>query len=223
MKSKIALSTGNIAEVEADAIVNSANNDLILGGGVAGALRKTGGESIQAELNRIGTIPLGEAVVTGPGQLKAKVVVHAAAVSLGLWATKENVRLATRNALLRAEERKCKSIAFPAIGTGIGAFSIDRCAEIMLEEVLAHLKKGSALEKVLFVLFDEKTFKAFEEKVNRIDENGVLQKPPEEIDRADEAPPPRRPASPPGGNRPHDTLPTRRGGPPPGSGRPGGR
>ncbi len=209
MKSKITLATGNIAEIEADAIVNSANNDLILGGGVAGALRKAGGESIQGELNRIGTIPLGEAVVTGPGQLKAKLVIHAAAVSLGLWATKENVRLATRNALQRAEERKCKSVAFPAIGTGIGAFSIDRCAEIMLEEVLAHLKKGSGLEKVLFVLFDEKTFKAFEEKVNRIDENGVMQKAPEEDNRPDPLPPP--------------PPPPRRSGPPPGGHRPGGR
>ena len=202
MKSKIALSTGNIAEVEADAIVNSANNDLILGGGVAGAIRKAGGESIQGELNRIGTIPLGEAVVTGPGQLKARLVIHAAGVSLGLWATKENVRVATRNALLRTEERKCKSVAFPAIGTGIGAFSVDRCAEIMLEEVLAHLKKGSGLEKVLFVLFDEKTFKAFEEKVNRIDENGVLQKDPEdEAPREGGGPPPRRHGRPNGGQR----------------------
>ena len=204
MKSKISLNTGNIAEVEADAIVNSANSDLILGGGVAGAIRKAGGQSIQDELNRIGTIPLGEAVLTGPGQLKAKLLIHAAAVSLGLWATKENVRLATRNALLRAEERKCKSIAFPAIGTGIGAFSIDRCAEIMLEEVLNHLKKGSGLEKVLFVLFDEKTFKAFEEKVNRIDENGVLRKAPEEEVRPEDvAPLPRRPSGPPnpGGRR----------------------
>jgi O-acetyl-ADP-ribose deacetylase (regulator of RNase III) len=203
MKSKISLTTGNIAEVEADAIVNSANNDLVLGGGVAGALRKAGGQIIQDELNRIGTIPLGEAVVTGPGQLKAKVVIHAAAVSLGLWATKENVRLATRNALHRAEERKCKSVALPAIGTGIGAFSIDRCAEIMLEEVLNHLKKGSGLEKVIFVLFDEKTFKAFEEKVNRIDENGVMRKAPEEDTRPDDGPPPpqRRPGPADGGNR----------------------
>jgi O-acetyl-ADP-ribose deacetylase len=201
MKSKISLTTGNIAEVEADAIVNSANNDLILGGGVAGAIRKAGGQGIQDELNRIGTIPLGEAVMTGPGQLKTKLVIHAAAVSLGLWATKENVRLATRNALTRAEERKCKSVALPAIGTGIGAFSIDRCAEIMLEEVLNHLKKGSGLEKVLFVLFDEKTFKAFEEKVNRIDENGVMRKAPEEDTRPDDVPP-RRPGPPDAGPRP---------------------
>lgn len=193
MKSKISLVTGNIAEVEAAAIVNSANNDLILGGGVAGAIHKVGGPAIQEECNRIGTIPLGEAVCTSAGNLKARFVIHAAALSLGTWATKENVRLATRNALLRAEERKCKSIAFPALGTGIGAFPIDRSAEIMLEEVLRHLKNGSTLEKVIFVLYDEKTFKAFEEKMGWIDETGTLKKPPEEKE-IDEAPPPARAA-----------------------------
>lgn len=192
MKSKISLVTGNIAEVEADAIVNSANNDLILGGGVAGAIHKAGGPVIQEECNRIGTIPLGEAVPTAAGNLKARYVVHAAVLSLGTWATKENVRLATRNALLRAEERKCKSIAFPALGTGIGAFSIDRCAEIMLEEALRHFKGGSALERVVFVLSDEKAFKAFAEKMNWIDDTGVLRKPPEEKD-VDDVPPPARP------------------------------
>jgi O-acetyl-ADP-ribose deacetylase (regulator of RNase III) len=223
MKSKITLSTGNIAEVEADAIVNSANNDLVLGGGVAGALYKAGGPRIQEECNRIGTIPLGEAVATVAGQLKAKYVIHAAAVSLGLWATKENVRSATRNALRRAEERKCKTIALPAIGTGVGALSIDRSAEIVLEEILNHLKGGSVLEKVMLVLFDEKTFKAFEEKMALIDENGVMRKPPPEKEPDDPPPPPRPPAPPsrPASGPPRPSAgPSRPSGPPP---RPHGR
>ncbi|HWP86030.1 MAG TPA: macro domain-containing protein [Terriglobia bacterium] len=154
---------GDISEAEVDAIVNAANNDLQLGAGVAGAIRRKGGPSIQQECDRIGRIPLGEAALTGGGNLKARYVIHAASMQLGGRTTAENLAAATRNSLRRAEEKKLKSIAFPAIGTGIAGFDIRRCAEIMLGVVAEHLKGETSLERVVFVLFDEPARKIFEE------------------------------------------------------------
>ena len=161
MKDRIEILKGDITKMEVDAIVNAANDDLILGGGVAGAIRRAGGESIQEECNRIGPIPLGEAAVTGAGNLPVRFVIHAASMSLGERTTEPNLRAATRNSLLRAKENNIRTIAFPAIGTGIAMFPIDRCARVMLEEVRAHLSAPTSIQKVYFVLFDERTLEAF--------------------------------------------------------------
>ena len=159
---QIELLLGDITEVEADAIVNAANNELQLGGGVAGAIRRKGGPSIQEECNRIGPIPLGEAAVTGAGWLKAKYVIHAASMALGRPTTAENLVASTRNSLLRADEHQLKSIAFPAIGTGIAGFPLDECARLMVTTVSEHLASGeSSLEKVMFVLYDQAAYAAF--------------------------------------------------------------
>lgn len=160
---QIEIVQGDITDADVEAIVNAANNDLQLGAGVAGAIRRKGGPSIQQECDRIGSIPLGEAAITGGGQLKAKYVVHAASMQLGGRATAEHLEASTRNSLLRAEEKKIRSIAFPAIGTGIAGFDTRRCAEIMLRVVSDHLRGKTSLERVVFVLFDEAARNVFEQ------------------------------------------------------------
>ena len=160
-KNKISIVQGDLTQQDADAIVNAANNDLQLGGGVAGAIRRKGGPAIQDECNRIGPIPLGEAAITTGGNLKGRWVIHAASMRLGEETTENNLRLSTRNSLLRASEKGLKSIAFPAIGTGIAGFPMRRCAEVMLEEVVAHLKGPTSLEDVRFVLYDRPAYETF--------------------------------------------------------------
>src|SRR5271156_119989 len=159
-RAKIRLSQGDLTE--ADAIVNAANNDLILGGGVAGAIRLKGGPAIQEECTRIGAIALGEAAITGAGRLRARHVIHAASMRLGESTSESNLRAATRNSLMRARENSLRSIAFPAIGTGIAGFPIERCARVMREEVRAHLCGPTTLELIAFVLFDRRSLEVFE-------------------------------------------------------------
>jgi O-acetyl-ADP-ribose deacetylase (regulator of RNase III) len=161
-ESKIVIQQGDLTEMETDAIVNAANNDLILGGGVAGAIRRKGGDAIQRECHEIGSIPVGFAAITGGGNLKAKYVIHAASMRLGGATTAEALRHSTAHALRIAAERGLKSIAFPAVGTGIAGFPMEECAEIMLSETAEHLKNGSSLQTVYFVLFDEAARETFE-------------------------------------------------------------
>jgi O-acetyl-ADP-ribose deacetylase (regulator of RNase III) len=154
-RSKIVLRKGDLTEAAVDAIVNAANNDLMLGGGVAGAIRAKGGPSIQAECDKLGPIPIGEAAITGAGKLRARYVIHAASMRLGGRTSETALRDSTRNSLKRATEQELKSIAFPAIGTGIAGFPIERCAVVMLEEIRDHLRAGTSLERIELVLFDE--------------------------------------------------------------------
>jgi O-acetyl-ADP-ribose deacetylase (regulator of RNase III) len=166
---KIQVGTGSIEVVQADitaldvdAIVNAANNHLVLGSGVAGAIRTKGGPSIQEECNRIGPIPVGEAAVTGAGDLPAKYVIHAA--SMGDEPVSErSLRDSVRNSLLRGEEKEIRSIAFPAIGTGVGGFPLPRCAEIMIELARQHLShEGHSINHIVFALFGESDKRGFE-------------------------------------------------------------
>ena len=161
-RDKIGLRQGDLTEADVDAIVNAANNDLMLGGGVAGAIRVKGGPAIQQDCDRIGTIPLGEAAITGAGLLRARHVIHAASMRLGESTSEANLHAATRNSLKRANENLLKTIAFPAIGTGIASFPLERCAQVMLEEVRAHLSGPTTLERVEFVLFDRRSLEIFE-------------------------------------------------------------
>src|SRR5579863_7008808 len=161
-RAKIGLRQGDLTEADADAIVNAANNQLMLGGGVAGAIRVKGGPAIQEECDRIGTIALGEAAITGAGLLRARHVIHAASMRLGESTSEANLRAATRNSLMRAEDNSLKTIAFPAIGAGIAGFPIERCAQVMLEEVRAHLGGPTTLERIEFVLFDRRSLEVFE-------------------------------------------------------------
>lgn len=168
MPAKIYFVKGDLTERAVDAVVNAANTNLVLGEGVAGAIRRKGGEKIQEECERRGPIALGEAAVTTAGNLKAFYVVHAAAMRPGEKATADSIRLATHNTLLRAEEKAFKSIAFPAIGTGVAGFAMEECAAIMIKEVLEHLKSRSSLEKIYFVLFDDEALRFFEETYKKM-------------------------------------------------------
>jgi O-acetyl-ADP-ribose deacetylase (regulator of RNase III) len=152
---KIVIQQGDLTEMDTDAIVNAANNDLILGAGVAGAIRRKGGEEIQRECDAIGSIPIGYAAITTGGKLKAHFVIHAASMALGGKTSADALRNSTSHSLRIASERGLKSIAFPAVGTGIAGFPLKECAEIMLREAAGHLRGETSLETIYFVLFDE--------------------------------------------------------------------
>jgi O-acetyl-ADP-ribose deacetylase (regulator of RNase III) len=152
---RIVIQQGDLTEMDTDAIVNAANNDLILGAGVAGAIRRKGGEAIQRECDAIGSIPVGYAAITTGGKLKARFVIHAASMQMGRRTDADTLRHSTAHSLRIANERGLKSIAFPAVGTGIAGFPLKECAEIMLREAARHLKGESSLETIYFVLFDE--------------------------------------------------------------------
>ena len=162
MSGRIVLLEGDITEQAVDAIVNAANSQLVLGSGVAGAIRKKGGPSIQAECDRIGPIAVGEAALTGAGQLAARYVIHAAGMKLGGAASEESVRSSMRAALERARERGCRTLAVPAIGAGVGSVPLQRCAEILLDEAKRHLASGTSLSEIRFVLFGEPAYRVFE-------------------------------------------------------------
>ncbi len=161
-KSKVTLQQGDITEARVDAIVNAANTQLQLGAGVAGAIRRKGGLAIQQECDTLGPVSLGEAAITGGGQLPARYVIHAASMHLGGLTNEDSLRNSTINSLKRAEEKQCTFIAFPAIGTGIAGFPMTRCAQIMLEEVRNHVQGATTLQRVLFVLFDVSALQAFQ-------------------------------------------------------------
>ena len=152
---RIRIQQGDLTEMDVDAIVNAANNDLILGAGVAGAIHRKGGEQIQRECNEIGSIPVGYAAITGGGKLKARYVIHAASMGLGgIRTTAKTLRTSTAHSLRLAAERRLKTIAFPAVGTGVSGFPMQECAQIMLSEAAQHLQSGTSLETIYFVLFD---------------------------------------------------------------------
>ncbi|GAI57524.1 unnamed protein product, partial [marine sediment metagenome] len=146
---KIEVQQGDITQLELDALVNAANNRLWMGGGVAGALKKAGGKEIEAEAVKKGPIPVGEAVVTGAGKLKAKYIIHAAVMGPDLKTDAKKVREATKNSLLSGDELGIKSIAFPALGTGVGGFPLNECARIMIDEVWQYSARKTGLEKVV--------------------------------------------------------------------------
>lgn len=159
--------TGDLTRVEADALVNAANNHLWMGGGVAGALKRAGGREIEAEAVKKGPIPVGEAAVTGAGKLRARFIIHAAVMGQDLRTDARKIAAATRSALLQAEELGIKSLAFPALGTGVGGFPMAECARVMVAEVASRLAAGSRLERVTFVLLAEEARSLFAREIER--------------------------------------------------------
>ncbi len=160
---RILLQEGDITDADVDAIVNAANTALQLGAGVAGAIREKGGPTIQAECDRHGPIGLGEAAITGAGALAAEYVIHAAGMHLGGRVTEDSLRACVRSSFELASQRGLARIAFPAIGTGVGGFAVQRCAEIMLEEAERQLAQETSLAEVRFILFGEPTYRIFEQ------------------------------------------------------------
>lgn len=171
--SHVEILQGDLTEMNVDAIVNAANNDLKLGGGVAGAIRRKGGPQIQIECDEIGTIPVGGAAITSGGNLKARFVIHAASMELGGRTTSQALRNSTAHSLRIAAQKNLKTIAFPAVGTGIAGFPMRECAETMLNEVARHFEGPTSVEKVSFVLFDQEAFNVFEEVFATIKKKGA--------------------------------------------------
>jgi O-acetyl-ADP-ribose deacetylase (regulator of RNase III) len=153
---------GDITKLEVDAIANAANTDLAHGGGVAGAIVRAGGTSIQDESDELAPIELGAAVATGAGELPCRWVIHAATMHLGGPTSAEIIRSATAATLRVAEELGCRSLALVAFGTGVGGFPLDEAARIEAEEVRRHLDLGSSLERVVFAVRGDDAVAAFE-------------------------------------------------------------
>lgn len=162
MSGQIRIVEGDLTSQEVDAIVNAANSALVLGAGVAGAIRERGGPSIQAECDAVGPIEVGGAALTGAGELPARHVIHAATMPPGGSASEASVRAAMRSALELAAERGLRSVAVPALGAGIAGFPLQRCAEILIEEARRHLAGATSLQEIRFVPFGEPAYRVFE-------------------------------------------------------------
>jgi O-acetyl-ADP-ribose deacetylase (regulator of RNase III) len=159
----IELVQGDITEQTTDAIVNAANSQLILGGGVAGAIRRKGGPSIQQECTAKAPVPVGGAVLTGAGNLKARYVIHAVGPRMGEGDEDRKLQLAAVNSLKVADAHRLQSIAFCAISTGIFGYPIDRCARIMLQTAADFLQNNpqTSLEHIVFCLYDRAAYETF--------------------------------------------------------------
>ncbi|MEE9583264.1 MAG: macro domain-containing protein [Dehalococcoidales bacterium] len=158
---------GDITRLGLDALVNAANNRLWMGGGVAGAIKRAGGRQIEAEAVSKGPIPVGQVVATAAGRLEARYIIHAAVMGQDLATDAEKIRQATRNSLLRADELGIRSLAFPAFGTGVGGCAVGECARVMIGEVLSYSTGETGLERVVFALFDEASYRIFKKVLSR--------------------------------------------------------
>jgi O-acetyl-ADP-ribose deacetylase (regulator of RNase III) len=163
----VEIQQGDLTQQDVDAIVNAANNDLELGGGVAGAIARAAGPQIQAECRAIGPIEVGDAAITGGGNLKARFVIHAASMRLGGRTGADGLRRSTRRSLEIADLRGLRSLAFPAVGTGIARFPLEECARIMIEEVLLHSRNPTSVREVRFVLFSHDAEDEFRREADR--------------------------------------------------------
>lgn len=159
---EITIVEADITTLPVDAIVNAANSHLQHGGGVAGAIVRAGGDSIQIESDRIGYVPVGNAAVTGAGNLPAKYVIHAVGPRLGEGNEDRKLHDATIAALERAEELRIRSIAFPAISTGIFGYPLERCAPLMIASVREFEPRARSLQAVTFCLWSRKALEEFE-------------------------------------------------------------
>lgn len=157
---------GDITELKVDAIVNAANNKLVMGGGVAGAIKRKGGQVIEDEAVKKGPIKIGEAVSTAAGKLPSKYIIHAATMGMDFATDEIKIRDSARNSLKVAEELKIKTLAFPALGCGVGGFPLLACAKIISQEVLKHLREEkTSLKEIIFCLYDDKAFEVFNKGV----------------------------------------------------------
>ena len=159
---RIEVREADVTKLEVDAIANAANTQLLHGGGVAGAIVRAGGESIQTESLGVAPIALGEAVETAAGELPARWVIHAATMELGGPTSAEVIRTATASTLAKADELGARSLALVAFGTGVGGFPVAEEARIEVEEVRRHVGSGSALDLVVFAVRGEDARAAFE-------------------------------------------------------------
>ncbi len=158
---------GDVTTLEVDAIVNPANEDLIMGGGLSGQILEKGGESIQRECDRIGGTAVGTAVITGSGELPHKHVIHAVGPRMGEGDEDRKLSSAVRACLALADRHGLASVAVPAISTGVFGFPMNRCARITLTEIHRYLQGGTKLQRVSVVLFDEDAYQNFARELRR--------------------------------------------------------
>jgi len=159
---RVVIITGDLVEQAVDAIVNAANNDLQLGGGVAGAIRRAAGPSVQDECDAHGPVQVGEAAITGAGRLRARYVIHAASMALGGRTTRSSLKSSMDHVFHLAREHEVDTIAVPAVATGIAGFPLDECARVMAECLRSALDEGWQPSEVRFVLFGEDAKRPFE-------------------------------------------------------------
>jgi O-acetyl-ADP-ribose deacetylase (regulator of RNase III) len=150
---------GDITALEVDAVANAANNHLWMGSGVAGAIKRAGGEEIEREAVAKGPIAVGEAVATSGGKLAARWVIHGAVMGQDLRTNAVLVRRTTESCLRVADELGAGSLALPAFGTGVGGFPLEDCARIMVDAARGY--EPSALERVVFAVFGAEANAAF--------------------------------------------------------------
>jgi len=166
-KTVIELIEEDITDLDTDAIVNAANSHLAHGGGVAGAIVRKGGHVIQEESDVWvkawgGEVSVGSAAITSGGNLRARYVIHAVGPRMGEGDEDEKLKKATLSSLKMADEHSLKSIAFPAISTGIFGYPMDRCARIMLSTTIQYVRGKTGLERVVFCLFGKNAYEIFE-------------------------------------------------------------
>jgi O-acetyl-ADP-ribose deacetylase len=158
---EVSVEQADITKLEVDAIANAANTELRHGGGVAGAISRAGGPSVQAESDERAPIELGQAVETTAGEMPCRWVIHAATMVLGGPTSAEIIRDATASTLAKADELGATSLALVAFGTGVGGFPLEEAARIEVEEVRRHLSQGSGLERIVFAVRGDEAEEAF--------------------------------------------------------------
>jgi O-acetyl-ADP-ribose deacetylase len=173
-RTSLEIVTGDITERDEDAIVNPSNTDLVLGGGVAGAIRQKGGPIIQAECRKKGPVHVGEAVITSGGSLKSPFVIHTVGPRWGEGEEDEKLRSAIYRTLRVADQNGLRSLALPAVSTGIFGFPVRRAAEIILDTIVRYVSNVTTLKKVVVVLYDEDTFKIFAATAEGMEAAGLL-------------------------------------------------
>ena len=165
----ITILTGDITEQKVDAIVNPANSLMIMGGGVAGAIKRVGGKEIEDEAKKHAPVAVGKAIATGAGKLKATHVIHAPTMEMpAMRIDKRNVQSAVRCALECAKQLKINTIAFPGMGTGVGGLSLDEAARTIVNEIKKHIDEGTSLNRIVLVGFSENLTHAFEKAISEI-------------------------------------------------------
>jgi len=164
---RIEIVKGDITKSDCEAIVNAANNKFWMGSGVAGAIKKAGGEVIEEEAVKKGPVMPGEAIFTGAGKLPFKIVIHAAVMGQDLKTSDKYIRQASLACLNIAEKQKIESLAFPAFGTGVGGFSMAGCAHQMINAVRGFEPRSQFIKRVQFCLFDDYAYQCFKGKLER--------------------------------------------------------
>ena len=176
----IRLVRGDITERNVDVIVNAANSYLRHGGGLAAAIVRKGGKIIQEDSDKIGVVPVGNAVITGSGTLPCKAVIHAVGPKIGEGKEDQKLTSAMKNALILAQANGFKSISIPAISSGLFGFPKDRCAKILVNESIRFITnssskpRASSLQTVEFCILDEETLEQFRMEFDRMKDSQML-------------------------------------------------